>query len=194
MEKKKLILATKNRGKVREFKEILPEYEILTIADIGLNIETVEDGETFEENAMKKAMDVYSACGETTIADDSGLVVKALGGAPGLYSARYSGEGATDKSNREKLLLNMKDVPDGEREAKFVCAIALILKNGEKHILSGECPGYITKEESGSNGFGYDSLFYVERFNKTFAQMEDFEKNQVSHRGQALLKVKKILG
>lgn len=193
-EKKKIVLATKNRGKVREFKKILPQYDIVTMADMGIDTEIVEDGSTFEENAMIKAKTVFSLCGEITIADDSGLMVDALGGAPGIYSARYSGEDATDQSNREKLLACLLDVPDSDRTAKFVCVVALIEKDGTEHILRGECHGTITRSESGENGFGYDSLFYVEEYGKTFAEVEGFEKNKISHRGRALRSVAEILG
>lgn len=193
MEKKRLVLATKNSGKVREFKKILPQYEILTITDLKLDVDTVEDGETFEENAMKKAQEVYALCGETTVADDSGLVVPALNGAPGLYSARYSGENATDETNRKKLLCDMQSFKGDERSAYFVCTIALITKEGERKTLRGECHGVITREEAGEGGFGYDPLFYVESVGKTFAQMTEDEKNAVSHRGIALQKLKEIL-
>ena len=188
---KKFIVATKNSGKLNEIKEILKdtEYDVVSMIDIGYNDEIEENGATFEENAMIKANILYQFYGQTVLADDSGLEVDALGGAPGIYTARFAGEGATDLQKIEKLLDLLKDVPFENRKARFVCSIALILDNGEKFVVKETCEGYINERLEGSNGFGYDPIFYVAQYKKTMAQLDVEIKNSISHRGKALKKM-----
>lgn len=188
---KKFIVATKNSGKLNEIKEILKdtEYDVVSMIDIGYNDEIEENGATFEENAMIKANALHQFCGQTVLADDSGLEVDALGGAPGIYTTRFAGEGATDLQKIEKLLDLLKDVPFENRKARFVCSIALILDNGEKFVVKETCEGYINERLEGSNGFGYDPIFYVAQYKKTMAQLDIEIKNSISSRGKALKKV-----
>lgn len=191
----KIVVATKNKHKVSELKEMLnmPNIEFFTMSDFNLDIDIVEDGTTFEENAMIKAKAVYNALHDeslTVIADDSGLCVDALDGAPGIYSARYSGKG--DKENNLKLLEELKDVPPLKRTGRFICSIALVSQNDEK-IFNGKCEGLIDKEERGENDFGYDPIFYYPAFSKTFGEMTNEEKNRVSHRANAVKLLKEYL-
>ena len=181
----KIIAATKNKNKLREFGEILRGFEIISQEEAGVDIEVEETGTTFEENSMLKAKAIFEATGIAAIADDSGLCVDALGGAPGVYSARYGGEGLDDEGRVQLLLENMKNIPKGERSARFVCAITLVDKD---RIITarGECEGEIDYEPKGENGFGYDPVFYVEKYKKTMAQISPDEKNAISHRGKAL--------
>lgn len=181
----KIIAATKNKNKLREFGEILKGFEIISQEEAGVDIDVEETGTTFEENSYLKAKAIYDITGITTIADDSGLCVDALNGEPGVYSARYGGEGYDDKGRVQLLLKNMKNVPDKERTARFVCVITLV---GDEGVLTarGECEGRIDYEPKGENGFGYDPVFYVDRFEKTLAEVTPEEKNSISHRGKAL--------
>lgn len=189
----KIIAATKNKNKLREFGEILKGFEIISQEEAGLDIEVEETGSTFEENSMLKARAIYEASRLPAIADDSGLVVDALGGEPGVYSARYGGEGLDDKGRVELLLKNMKEVPKEERTARFVCAITLV--DGDRVITArGECEGVITYEPSGENGFGYDPVFFVQEYNKTLAEATPEEKNAISHRGKALRDFERKVG
>lgn len=190
---KKLIVASNNQGKIKEIKKILSQFdlEIVSLKDEGIDIDVVEDGTTFMENSYKKAKTIYDLTGEMVIADDSGLCVEALNGAPGIYSARFCGEHGNDKKNNEKLLklLEGKNKKE-ERKAKFVCSIVLII-NSEKVIkVKGEVQGYIIDEEKGKSGFGYDPLFYVSELKKTFGEASEGEKNSISHRGRALKELK----
>lgn len=195
----KFVLVTGNKNKVREFnalfqKELGDEYSIVSIKDLGFNADVDENGTTFEDNALIKAR--YAASlGYVGIADDSGLCVDYLNGAPGIYSARYSGNG--DDANNEKLLCELKNVPRDQRTAKFVCSIACAFPDGRTFTVTGECHGVILNSLAGENGFGYDPLFYVPEFNKTFAQMSEDEKNLISHRAKATqlftLKIKDYL-
>lgn len=182
----KIIAATKNKNKLREFGEILKGFEIISQAEAGIDIDVEETGTTFEENSMLKAKAIFEMTGIPAIADDSGLCVDALGGEPGVYSARYGGEGYDDEGRVQLLLKNMKDIPDEKRTARFVCAITLVSEEG---IITarGECEGKIAYEPKGENGFGYDPVFYVEQFGKTTAEISPEEKNSISHRGKALL-------
>ncbi|MDD3224725.1 MAG: XTP/dITP diphosphatase [Clostridium sp.] len=186
---KKLIVASNNQGKIKEIKKILSQFnlEIVSLKDEGIDIDVVEDGTTFMENSYKKAKTIYDVTGEMVIADDSGLCVEALNGAPGIYSARFCGEHGNDKKNNEKLLkLLINKNTKEERKAKFVCSIVLII-NSEKVIkVKGEVQGYIIDEERGKSGFGYDPLFYVPELKKTFGEASEGEKNSISHRGRAL--------
>ena len=187
----RIVAATKNKGKIKEIKSILADsgYEILSMEDIGIDAEVDEDADTFEGNALKKAVEIMKLCGEITIADDSGLVVEALGGKPGVYSARYSGVHGDDLANNKLLLKNMEG--EKNRNAKFVCAVAAAFPNGDTLCVSGEFCGEIGYEMRGTNGFGYDSLFCLPEYgNKTSAEISSEEKNKISHRSKALHKLK----
>ncbi len=182
------ILATKNEHKAEEISAILGEgYTILTQTKAGAgDIEVVEDGITFEENAIKKAETIMKATGKPCIADDSGLCVDYLDGAPGIYTARYAGENATNQDNINKLLSALEGVPMEQRGAKFVCVIALAQPGEETKIFRGECPGFILTEERGENGFGYDPIFYVNQYEKSLAELPAEIKNGISHRFNAI--------
>lgn len=185
-----LVLATKNKGKVSEFKDLFRgfDFEVKSLNDFGPIPPVIEDGETFEDNAVKKAQLTAKLLGLPAIADDSGLTVKALGGEPGVFSARYAGEGATDEANNIKLLRAMREIE--QREAAFICILAIAVPRGPTLIYEGACEGLIAQEISGNQGFGYDPLFYYPPLNKTFAQMSPAEKNSVSHRGRAMAELK----
>ena len=185
---KKFIVATKNKGKLKEIQEILSKFpfKVLSMSDEGIEIDIEEYGTTFEENALIKAREVHNMTGEIVMADDSGLEVDYLNGAPGVYSARFAGEQASDEEKNNKLLELLKDVPYEDRKARFVCAIAVVLSNGEEFIVKGICEGYIGFKPEGKNGFGYDPLFFMPEFNITTAQMEPDKKHEISHRGKAL--------
>lgn len=189
----KLILATSNKGKLKEVREILPEYDIVTMSEAGIHDEIEENGTTFEENAYIKAKYVCDRLGEVTIADDSGLEVDFLDGAPGIYSARFAGEGATDKDRNAKLLSMLEGVPFDKRTARYVCSIAIVYPSGENHIFTKTCEGYILEKEIGDGGFGYDPLFYFPEFKTTLANVPLDTKNTVSHRSKALGELKKFL-
>ncbi len=180
-----LVLATRNQGKISEYKELLSSFsvEIKSLQDFGPIPPVVEDGETFEENAYKKAHTAAKILGFPVLADDSGLEVQALGGLPGVRSARYAGEEATDKDNNLKLLEAMKGVVD--RRASFKCVISIAVPRGPALTYEEACEGKITHEMEGNHGFGYDPIFYYPPLKKTFAQMSVEEKNRVSHRGKA---------
>lgn len=189
----KLIAATNNAHKVIEFKRILEPlgYTVLSQKEAGIHIEVEETGETFEENAYLKAKSVYEASGLPTVADDSGIAVDALNGAPGVYSARYGGPALDDVGRYEKLLAEMENVPDSNRTARFVCAISLILSNEKVYSFTGVCEGKIGYAPRGENGFGYDPIFMVG--DKSTAELSPAEKDKISHRGQALRKMEKLL-
>ena len=182
----KIIAATKNRGKIAEFQKILGklDFEVISQADAGINVEIVENGSTFAENALLKARAVALLCDDPVLADDSGLCVDALGGKPGIYSARYAGEDATDEEKMEKILREMEG--ETHREARFISAIALILPDGSEITAEGVVEGHITESPAGTGGFGYDPIFYCDELQKTFGESDDDEKNKVSHRGRAL--------
>ena len=181
-----LVLATRNEGKTGEIRALLADFpvEIKNLTDFGPTPAIEEDGETFEDNAVKKARFIAKILGLPALADDSGLMVEALGGGPGVRSARYAGEGARDADNNAKLLKELENVEN--RNAAFACVIAIAVPWGPALIYEGRCQGTITKEPVGSKGFGYDPVFYYAPLQKTFAQLSTEEKNQVSHRGQAL--------
>lgn len=187
----KLIIATNNQSKVREIKAILGGFydEILSLKDAGIVADVVEDGETFHENAAKKAVEISRMVDGDVLADDSGLCVDALDGAPGIYSARFSGEGADDRKNNEKLLSLVKN--ESNRRARFVCALVLANGGREKLYVEDYAEGEIIDEPRGENGFGYDPLFYVKEYGQTFAQIPAETKNVISHRAKALEKLKK---
>ncbi len=186
-----IVLATRNQGKTSEIRTILKDYpvELLNLEDFGPIPEVIEDGATFDDNAYKKASFTARVLGYPTIADDSGLVVETLNGAPGVYSARYAGEKATDEENNAKLLSEMTGKAD--RNAAFECVISIAIPTGPALTYEGRCEGFIAEESSGSNGFGYDPLFVCSEFGKSFANLSMEEKNRVSHRGQALDKMLK---
>ncbi len=183
----KLVLASKNPHKLLEMQTILGRLglEVILESQAGVDVEVEETGTTFEENALLKATAVMKASGMAAVADDSGLMVDALDGAPGVYSARYGGLDS-DAARTQLLLEHMKDVPDGQRTARFVSAIACALPDGRIVTARGTCEGVITRQPAGENGFGYDPVFYVPSLGKTFAQAAAEEKNAISHRGNAL--------
>lgn len=183
-----IVIATNNAKKLYELRNILDGLNIKAISqsEAGIDIEVEETGSTFEENALLKAKAVCEASGLPTVADDSGLEVSALNGEPGVLSARYAGVGAKDKERYNLLLNNMNGVPEGQRQAKFVCAIAFCMPKGNSFTVRGECDGEITFEPSGTGGFGYDPVFYVKEFGCTFAQLKPEQKSSISHRGKAL--------
>lgn len=198
---KRLIIASNNEHKIIEIKEILKEFalDIKSLKECNINIDVEENGSTFEENALIKAEEIYKILKKNNekdfivMSDDSGLEVDILNGEPGVYSARYAGEHGNSALNNEKLLNNLKGIEWSKRTGKFVAAIALINDNGKKEVVIGECNGIITEKIEGNSGFGYDPIFYVPEFNKTFAEMSSKEKNSISHRGIALEKVKNVL-
>jgi len=190
-----LVLATRNEGKVVELRAMLRGLDVVvtSLADHPEVPEIVEDGGTFLENARKKARAVTEITGRMALADDSGLVVDALGGAPGVNSARYAGRQGDYGANNEKLLREMARVPDGERSAAFVCAMVLAVPGGEEWDVEGRCEGRIIREYRGSGGFGYDPLFFVPGEGLTMAELPMDRKNKISHRGRALAQIEKIL-
>ena len=185
-----VVLATKNRGKVSEFQELFRNsgIELRTLDDFGPIPPVIEDGDTFEENAVKKAQFTARVLGIPAIADDSGLTVKALQGAPGVFSSRYAGENADDQSNNRKLLTAMEGIED--RAAAFVCVLAIAVPRGPALIYEGTCEGIIAGTPEGDMGFGYDPLFYYSPLQKTFGQLALEEKNRISHRGRAMAELR----
>ncbi|MBR4874368.1 MAG: XTP/dITP diphosphatase [Clostridia bacterium] len=184
----KLLVATGNKGKLVEIREILKGIEVLGLKDVGIDVDVEETGKTFAENAYIKAFEISKLSGLPVLADDSGLEVDVLGGEPGVYSARYAGEDTTDEKNVSKLLSKLKDVPLNERTARFACAMCIIFPDGKKIESFGvSCPGIIIDEPRGENGFGYDPVFYSTEYGKTFSEMSMEEKNKVSHRKAALI-------
>ncbi len=184
----RLIIATGNEDKVREIDEILEGtgFEAISMKQAGFSPDIVEDGTTFEENALKKAMAVHELSGEYVMADDSGLCIDALDGAPGIYSARFCGEDSTYEEKFRKIFEMLADVPEDKRTAQFVCAIAVVKPDGTSFTVRGECRGVLHEKPVGENGFGYDPIFYVPEFGMTTAQMDPEVKNSISHRGRAL--------
>lgn len=190
-----VIIASGNKGKLKEFQELMKDLpvEVRSLADYPEIGDIEENGTTFAENAYIKAKVVHDATGCLAIADDSGLEVDALGGAPGIYSARYAGEEKSDAKNNAKLLAALANVPEGERGAQFHCAIVAISADGRRFDAEGIVRGEILRAERGENGFGYDPLFYVREFDKTTAELSMDEKNAISHRGKAVRKMVAIL-
>ena len=187
---KEVVLATGNKGKVKEFSNLLEGVfgKIISLSDLGSPPEVIEDGLTFRDNALKKAREIAQYSGKLTLADDSGLEVDALNGQPGVYSARYSGEGATDKTNIDKVLAELGNNPN--RKARFVCVLALVDPNGEELVVEGFCEGIILGKPRGEGGFGYDPVFYLPDRRKTMAEVEPELKNTISHRANALKRLK----
>ena len=190
----KIIIATNNQGKVREFKQMLEPlgYEPMSLKDAGIDIEVVEDGETFAENAHIKAQAVYEICHCPVLADDSGLEIDFLGGAPGIYSARYAGEDATDKDRCDKILSELEGVDISLRTARFACALYCIIDDETEYSVLGTFSGFIGTEPMGDNGFGYDPIFMVDE-ETSVAMLSDEEKNKISHRAEAMKKLVEVL-
>ena len=181
-----IIIATKHKGKMAEFKRMLSSlgYTVISAEEAGFSAEIEENGATFAENAAIKARTICKACKKAAIGDDSGLCVDALGGAPGVYSARYAGEGHNSDDNNKKLLREMEHIPDEKRTARFVCAICAVFGEGDILRCEGACEGTIARCLHGQNGFGYDPLFMVGE--RSFAELDGAEKDAISHRGRAL--------
>lgn len=188
---KTFILASKNKHKAQEINDILGEgFKIITQTEAGAeNIDVIEDGDTFEANAIKKAEEISAVTGKPTIADDSGLCVDLLDGAPGVYTARYAGENATDAENIEKLLNALEGKLLNERTARFVCVIAVAIPGEETIVFRGECEGLISLQPQGDGGFGYDPIFMVPQYAMTMGELEPHIKNAISHRSNALKKL-----
>jgi XTP/dITP diphosphohydrolase len=191
----KLILATRNQHKTKEIKKILADsqIEILTLKDFPDVPEVEETGKTLEENAVLKAKSIFNATGIPALADDSGLEVDTLDGAPGVMSARFAGPECSYKDNNLKLLKLMEGIPEEKRGATFRCVVALALSSDDIRVVEGRVRGFITKKEIGGNGFGYDPVFFYPELGKTFAELEPEEKNRISHRGIAFRKAKELI-
>jgi len=193
----RILIATMNTGKLLEYERLLaevPGLELETMAALPEAIDVVEDRDTFRGNALKKAMEIATVAGMPCLADDSGLEVDALGGGPGVYSARYAGEGSTDSENNAKLLDELSGIADDERTARFQCAIVIVDQSGrELAIAEGACEGRIGSEPRGSHGFGYDPLFVPEGYAQTMAELGPETKNEISHRAKAAAKLVPIL-
>ena len=184
-----IVFATRNAGKIREVKSFFANssFNILSLDDVGVDINVIEDGTTFEENAQKKAWEVYYACGQIVLADDSGLMIDAFDGLPGVDSANYLGTDTPYPVRNRKILEMMAGVPDDERGARFVCVIAIVIPGKTKsQLVRAEMNGRIACEIAGDDGFGYDPIFYLPEYGMTTAQMDLAQKNKISHRGQAL--------
>ncbi len=192
---KEVLIATNNLGKKKDFEALFNPLgiEVLTLNDLDMPIEVEETGETFEENAILKAETVAKYFGKTVIADDSGLEIDALDGAPGVYSARYAGNHSTDDENIDKALKALEGVEEEKRTARFRCVLAIAGPDTETTVFSGSCEGVITTERQGENGFGYDPIFYVPMKKRTMAELTAVEKSEVSHRGAALAKLRAAL-
>jgi XTP/dITP diphosphohydrolase len=190
-----LIVATRNQGKIREIREALKGLglRIHALSDFPDVPEIEEDGKSFTENALKKARFYSKVFGKLTLADDSGLEVDGLKGMPGIYSARYSGEKASSRKNNHKLLKEMASIPVSKRGARFKCIMAMVSPDGIEAMTEGSCKGRIGMREKGKKGFGYDPLFILPKYGKTMAELSLKEKNRISHRGEALRKLRKII-
>lgn len=191
---KEVVFATKNKGKIKEIQAILGnEYIVKSMEEIGINIDIIEDGKTFEENAIKKAVEIMNITNKIVLADDSGLEIDYLDGEPGVYSARYMGEDTPYEIKNNKILDILKDVEEEKRGARFVSVIALAIPQKEPITTKGTIDGIIGYEIKGENRFGYDPIFYIPELKMTAAELSIEEKNKISHRGKALKQMKKIL-
>tara|TARA_B100000745_G_C20094633_1_gene374235 strand:- start:289 stop:882 length:594 start_codon:yes stop_codon:yes gene_type:complete len=190
-----LVVATSNKGKLCEIKELLKDlpFQITSLADYPGHPEIVEDGRTFAQNALKKASTIAFYTGKLTLGEDSGIEIKALGNKPGIYSARFSGPNATDQKNNQKMLRSLRDVPDAQRQARYRCYAALVDKSGIIDVVDGRCSGLITRKARGRNGFGYDPYFLIKRYDKTFGELDPQIKAKISHRARALKKIRGVL-
>ncbi len=191
----KLLLATNNTGKVKEYRTLLEgiPFDLITPKELGIAMAVEETGATYRENAQLKACALAAQSGLPALADDSGIEVDALHGAPGVISARYAGENASDAERVSFLLSQLKDVPQEKRTARFYCVIAIARPDGKVDFCDGECKGLITLKSHGANGFGYDPVFYLPEFGKTMAELPADVKNQISHRAKAAQKAKLLL-
>ena len=190
---KSIILASNNKDKVKEVKEILKEYDIISMKEAGIDVDIEENGTTFEENALIKARAIMKLTGQITMADDSGLEIDYLNKAPGVYSARFMGHDTSYDIKNRILLDRLEGVPDDERTARFVCAVAAVFPDGTTSVVRETIEGQIGHEIVGANGFGYDPIFYVPEFGCTTAEMTPEQKNKLSHRGKALRAIKILL-
>lgn len=192
---KTVIIATQNKGKAKEFERMFEPlgFEVKTLLDYPEIGDIEETGTTFEENAIIKAEAVAKETGQVVISDDSGLIIDALDGAPGIYSARYAGVEKNDQANMDKVLDELKDVPDEERTARFYCALAVAFPEGETITVNGTCEGSILRERRGNHGFGYDPIFFVKELGKAMAELEPEQKSKISHRAKALQNLEGLL-
>lgn len=186
--KRKLIFATGNEGKMIEIRMLLADLdlEVLSMKEAGIDLQIIEDGSTFAENALIKARALTAACQELVLADDSGLVIDALGGEPGIYSSRYMGEDTSYRIKNARIVERLEGVPEEKRTARFVCAIAAVFPDGREYLETGVMEGFIGREERGENGFGYDPIFFLPEYGLSSAELPLDEKNRISHRGKAL--------
>lgn len=191
----RIVVATANRGKLTELQSMLGPLgvEVKSLADYPGIPEVIEDGSTFTDNAVKKARTISQATGEVALADDSGLEVDFLDGAPGVYSARFAGEDKDDSANNEKLLRLLQEVPPSRRGARFRCVVAIALPGGGIYTAEGVCEGIIAQQPAGEGGFGYDPLFLIPQLGETFAQLGAGAKNRISHRGMAFARARQII-
>jgi XTP/dITP diphosphohydrolase len=193
---KELIVASRNKGKVGEIIALLGNlpFKVTSLLDYPQIPDIIEDGKTYRANALKKARETALATGKMAMSDDSGIEVKALGNAPGIYSARFAGEGASEKARNKKLFAMLKGVPMAKRQARYRCVIALVNAKGQElGVVEGTCSGLVTTNDIGQNGFGFDSLFLLKRYNKTFGQLPASLKAKISHRARALKKFRLLL-
>lgn len=190
-----IILATNNKSKVKEISEMMSGSDITfeSLADAGINVEVEETGTTFEENALLKAREICKLSGKPTISDDSGLEIDALDGAPGIYSSRFMGEDTSYDIKNNALIEKLENVADPDRTARFRCCIALVLPDGREFVTEGAMEGIIAREPKGINGFGYDPILFIPEYNRTSAELSSEEKNNISHRGEALRKMIEVI-
>lgn len=190
-----IILATNNKSKVKEISEMMSGSDItfVSLADAGINVEVEETGTTFEENALLKAREICKLSGKPTISDDSGLEIDALDGAPGIYSSRFMGEDTSYDIKNNALIEKLENVADPDRTARFRCCMALVLTDGREFVTEGAMEGIIAREPKGINGFGYDPILFIPEYNRTSAELSSEEKNNISHRGEALRKMIEVI-
>lgn len=190
-----IILATNNKSKVKEISEMMSGSDITfeSLADAGINVEVEETGTTFEENALLKAREICKLSGKPTISDDSGLEIDALDGAPGIYSSRFMGEDTSYDIKNNALIEKLENVVDPDRTARFRCCMALVLPDGREFVTEGTMEGIIAREPKGINGFGYDPILFIPEYNRTSAELSSEEKNNISHRGEALRKMIEVI-
>lgn len=190
-----IILATNNKSKVKEISEMMSGSDITfeSLADAGINVEVEETGTTFEENALLKAREICKLSGKPTISDDSGLEIDALDGAPGIYSSRFMGEDTSYDIKNNALIEKLENVADPDRTARFRCCMALVLLDGREFVTEGAMEGIIAREPKGINGFGYDPILFIPEYNRTSAELSSEEKNNISHRGEALRKMIEVI-